>query len=488
MNKIIITCCLLLSLLTAKAQYTLTINNGYGSGTFAAGDTVNIWAKEIPANNVFDKWSGPVALLRDSAEWHTTLIMPASNVTLTANFSAYIPFSMPVEQIRGKNNLKNVYSYFPTPMKGVIFCFHGTGGAASNWVTPSSEYKLFINDAVKDSFGVIITEAEEITLNTDMNGDGKLRWATYPLDTSNIDIANLAIITDTFIRRGKMTATTPKYGIGMSNGGFFAPSIAMTLGYTAIAPYCSQGAALQYNTITIPTSWSMAKYDNNDQVGHTGDSLAFQYHLLLDQRGICNRYNLQDHSPCYPQRFMRIPLVTQTVSTNIFNELKNNNLMDAKNYFLYPSDTFAARITASPSSYPYISALPAGAVVAISTQIDLCYSAHKFFSDYNKRTLYFFDHFCDSAKVINPNGIADLPLERLTLYPNPATTQLTCVVPHSFENGVLSIIDLCGREVLLTAVKDNTTISIAELPAGIYLTQVQSGASTLTQKLVISKQ
>jgi hypothetical protein len=78
-----------------------------------------------------------------------------------------------------------VYYYFPANYYGVIYFFHGTGGHASNWIN-SLEYRQMINQAVADSFAFIVTEADEATTGVDANGDGKLRWSTYPLDSVTV--------------------------------------------------------------------------------------------------------------------------------------------------------------------------------------------------------------------------------------------------------------------------------------------------------------
>ena len=198
---------LVTSLLTFTGQaqtFNLTVNNGYGSGNYRAGDTVHVWSKEIPANSVFDKWTGNTGNLADLGEWHTTLVMPAGNTTLTANFRSVAPYTIKLEQIRGVNNLKDVYYYFPAQYKGVIYFSHGSGGDADNWIDVI-ENRQMVKDAIADTFAAVITEAEEITLNTDLDGDGKMRWSTFPLDSvANIDMANIKAITDTLIKRGVM--------------------------------------------------------------------------------------------------------------------------------------------------------------------------------------------------------------------------------------------------------------------------------------------
>jgi hypothetical protein len=71
-------------------MYTVTVENGSGSGSYAAGSTVVIAANTPAAGMVFSKWtteSNGVALASVSMS-ATTFVMPANNVTVTANYVA----------------------------------------------------------------------------------------------------------------------------------------------------------------------------------------------------------------------------------------------------------------------------------------------------------------------------------------------------------------------------------------------------------------
>ena len=63
--------------------FTLTINNGSGSGPYAVGSEASIDAHMPPAGYVFDHWVGNVAVAK-TIEASTRFKMPASDVTLTA--------------------------------------------------------------------------------------------------------------------------------------------------------------------------------------------------------------------------------------------------------------------------------------------------------------------------------------------------------------------------------------------------------------------
>lgn len=67
------------------------------------------------------------------------------------------------------------------------------------------------------------------------------------------------------------------------------------------------------------------------------------------------------------------------------------------------------------------------------------------------------------------DGIGSINAVALQVYPNPATDQLTVVLPNGSQSGTLSIINNLGMLVKEITVTDaRTTISISELAAGIY--------------------
>jgi hypothetical protein len=420
MKKYIYT--ILLSCFFGRMQaqtYTLTVNNGYGSGNYSAGDTVNIWAKEFPTNTVYDKWTGDISNLAMPAEWHTTVVMPASNVNVTANFKTFTPFTIAFDSIQGQVIKKPVYSYFPANYYGVIYFFHGTGGHASNWIN-SLEYRQMINQAVADSFAFIVTEADEATTGIDANGDGKLRWSTYPLDSvTNVDMANIKIITDTFINRGYMNRSTKRFSIGMSNGGAYSASCSYLFGFNAGISYCAQGLVPVFAASTVPFQFCMAKYDANDNVGPVGNANALSNANQLTSRNICSRYYLHDKSPVYPERFMRISGVTLAKSQGVLNDLVSNGMVDANNNLILLPDTIVSRYLATPSLFPGFNALNPLQRSEIPSQIKAAYADHQFYSDYNALSMRFLKDPCDSAA----NGMFKLSPSIFSFSPNPANVR-----------------------------------------------------------------
>jgi len=67
----------------ADPVYTLTVNSGSGSGTSQSNSILNIEAVAV-AGQTFDHWSGDTQTVVNVSAAHTTLRMPAGNVTVTA--------------------------------------------------------------------------------------------------------------------------------------------------------------------------------------------------------------------------------------------------------------------------------------------------------------------------------------------------------------------------------------------------------------------
>lgn len=373
--------------------FSVTVNNGYGSGKYDVGDTVHIWSKELSSAQLFDKWTGDVSLLNTN-DWHAWFVMPARNISVTANVKAAIPFTLNYEMIMGRDRPKPVYFYFPEGHKGIVYLLHGTGGSAAKFIS-DLESSYVINELVNNGFAVIITEAEEATTGIDANGDGKLRWISTPVDTiNNIDYANIRYITDTFYNRGVTVRSKPRYSLGMSNGGTFSAALSFVYKFKAGISYCAPAGTFIASNSTIPFQFCMQRFDNNPNVGSQGNADALSNSQALSDRGICNKYFINERSPLYPQRFARDAEISLAISEAIFNDIKNNGFLDSKNYFNGYSSDLAAAIQANASLFPTISTLPILQKVFILSQIDCCVADHHMYSDFTKLSLKFLNIQC----------------------------------------------------------------------------------------------
>ena len=376
-------------------SFTVAVNNGYGSGKYKIGDTVHLFSTAYTDAQVFDKWSSnDIALLNAFEEWHTWFIMPAKDVSFTGSVKAITPVTLQYEMIRGRDRMKPVYYYFPAGHKGFVYLLHGSGGSALN-VATSFEFKQLYKDLVKDNVGIIITVAEEATTGIDANGDGKLRWSYSPYySVTNVDYANIKIITDTFYNRGITNRAKLRYSAGMSNGGAFSASLSSLFKYTAGISYCAPSGAPIAQISTTPFQFCMARFDNNDNVGPQGNADALTNSNTFTGRGICSKYFIKEHSPLYPERFARRGDITLAQSTAVFNELKSKGYLTNKNYFIGFSDAFVIAYQANPASFPQLNSLNPLQKAFVVEQIDLAVSDHQMYSDFNRATLKFLNKQC----------------------------------------------------------------------------------------------
>ncbi len=374
-------------------SFTVTVTNGYGAGKYKVGDTVHIFSIAYGDNQQFDKWSGDISFLNAFEEWHTWFIMPGRNVSFTGSIKLITPVTLNFEQIRGRDRMKPVYSYFPAGHKGFVYLLHGTGGSALNTAT-NFEMKQLIKELVTDNFGVIITEAEEATTGVDANADGKLRWLVAPADSvTNIDYANIKIITDTFYNRGVTNRSKFRYATGMSNGGNYSAYLSAYYNYKAAVSYCAQAGAVSLTTLT-PLQFCMARYDNNENVGAAGNAAALSNSQAISSRGVCSKYFIKERAPLYPERFARRGDISLAKSAAVFNEIKSKGYLTNRNYFIGFSDVLANAYTANPASFPELNSLTPSQKLFVIEQIDLSVSDHQMYSDFNKATLKFLNTQC----------------------------------------------------------------------------------------------
>ncbi len=403
--------------------------------------------------------------------------MPALAITVTADIADMPPYAINQELIMGAANLKTVYSFFPTDLVGVVYFFHGTGGSAAGWID-NVENRSLVNAAIADSFGVVITEAEEITLDDDTNGDGKLRWDIFPLDTiSGVDYLNIKALTDTFIARGSISSGTPITTVGMSNGGAFSSAISAAYDFRAGVSYCAPSQAVLFQLRQNPFAFRMASYDDNAEVGQEGNYEAFQHDSILADREICHDYLLHDRQPIYPQRFARVAGISVATSETIFGELVANGRIGTDGYAL-PSLAVATDFQSNPLNYPLINSLTLGQKFGLVNQLGVANAEHKFYSDYNQETLSFLKDLC--RVITRINDIQPVQETKIMAYPNPFTDRLKLTSITENETYTLS----SGLGQIQWAGIRIEEQNFNHLEAGIYYLTIHRGDASKTVKLI----
>jgi dienelactone hydrolase len=363
-------------------EFQLTVTNGFGSGNYPAGATVHVWSDHDPRAQIVTRWSGDVALLSDSGEWHTSLVMPARDVSLQAELTDS-SFELVEAQFRGRDRLKTVRYHIPPNPVGMVHITHGTGGSGA--IIEGIEAGYIARVLVHAGYGVWATDAEEVDTG-DQDGNDKIRWNVRPTE-DNVDFANLTQIIEQFASRELIRQGTPQFIVGMSNGGAFALVAGSALNLSAAVVYCASGSEGVAATTETPTAWFLCEQDENEQVDNAKSA---RNHEALTARGVPSALSSHGPSPLYDQRFARIVGIDAETSRAIASELRAGGHTDERDFLLHDGADIERRVTAAPSDYPVISGLrPRLKGLEVLHQLRVLRSNHRLYDDYARRTLTF---------------------------------------------------------------------------------------------------
>ena len=379
----------------AAGPYRLEVTRGHGSGTYPEGAIVHVSSDLSPTTQFLTSWSGDVALLERPKEWHTTLTMPARDVTIEANIETRTE-ALEVTSFLGTTTYaKTIRSYAPANPRGLVLLLHGTGGSSA--LADKGEARYLLSAAIARGYAVLAPEAEEVAQG-DMNADGKVRW-DVSLTPDNVDLANLNELIAVVRDQGTIGSTTPLYVVGMSNGGAMSLSLGAVsasavsssfanLRFAAAVSYCASGRAAAAAATTTPTAWYLCANDDNDEVSNDE---AKANSATLASRGIATEVDAHAASPLYDMRFTRVDGVTAASSQGIADELRAGGFVGADGLFDTPTDAIAASVQANPAAFPVISSTPSGRVSEVVNQLRVMQAEHEMFSDWAVRTMDFLE-------------------------------------------------------------------------------------------------
>lgn len=375
--------------------FTLTVTNGHGSGTYPAGSTVHVWAAMRPQDQLVTGWSGDAALLADPAEWHSTLVMPSRDASLSATIVDR-PTTLAVSTYTGTTAVpKTIRSAIPPAPRGLIFFLHGTGGG-NQFITTTEAFYVALR-ALESGYGILGTEAEE-SVAGDLDGNGLERWDAG-LGAGNVDFANLDVLVAELRAAGTIGATTPLFAIGMSNGGSMAVSLGAVgaapiaplfpgLRFRAVVSHCADARVAAAAVTTTPTGWLLCANDDNDSVDNAS---AAANSATLASRGIPTFVDAHPASPLYDERFVREPAVPLATSQALAAELRAAGFVGAGGFFTMPTVAIVAAVTADPALMPTLSALPPAVAKDVIDQVLVMQAEHQMFSDWAMRAVTFFE-------------------------------------------------------------------------------------------------
>jgi len=90
-----------------------------------------------------------------------------------------------------------------------------------------------------------------------------------------------------------------------------------------------------------------------------------------------------------------------------------------------------------------------------------------------------------SAALNTALAVASVSKDLFTVYPNPASTEISVQLPNTVQEASISIYTSVGQLLQQSTVNAaSSSVSIAQLPAGIYFYQIRSGAQLQAGKLI----
>jgi len=117
-----------------QSAYTLTVNNGSGSGTYGGHDSVSITANYPSAGKEFDNWSvvSGGATLANAASFYGTLTLNGANAEVTANYK-----DGPSADSNAITGIDNEGEY----LKGTTLSFTAVGAGMDNTAPNPGDYR-----------------------------------------------------------------------------------------------------------------------------------------------------------------------------------------------------------------------------------------------------------------------------------------------------------------------------------------------------------
>ena len=272
-----------------------------------------------------------------------------------------------------------VVSSIPAHPRGIVFVFHGTTGSAE--FADRIETVDVLNHLVAAGYGFAATESTDRTAK---------QWDNASLSvTTNPDLARLASLRSSLIASGRITASTPIYTIGMSQGAGFASVFARAfhdagLPVAAIAPSHGQVPAVVRNA-GGPGVPIFSALGANDAIVDNG-RVVLQI-AALQRAGLAADVVIEPETPLAAVRFLRVPGIDGDTASAIFSALVHAGLWDGSGQRL-------ASIDAIEAALPNLT-LPAAVTAeqgrAIGDEIDVVLAVHQYSATYADRTVAWFD-------------------------------------------------------------------------------------------------
>lgn len=392
----------------AGAPAVVTVNSGTGSGSYPAGSRIDLAALPPGPGQVFDRWTGDVAVLGNAAIApflaQTVMTVPAAGATLTATYKPAPTWTPTV--VTGFNpiataspNGTTLSYHLPADAQGLVFLLHENGGSGADWFA-LPEQALLARDLVAAGYGVAALSSVNRTTGA---------WAQQAALANNPDAATHAAALDRFARDHGLAAAKPIFFLGLAAGADAALRIADQLATATPARnvkgavlYGSTGGGTLAVTSRVPQFFALAAHD--EVLGATGNADARANSQLLTGRGIATAVISNPTTPVNAGRLRTIsvtqPDFTAADAQAVYTAVKAAALIDANDYPKSRPTTEVVR-AALPAAYQ-------PRATEVQTQLAIGYAAREFYAAANPRVINFLNARAADNPVPAPGRLINL--------------------------------------------------------------------------------
>jgi len=265
-----------------------------------------------------------------------------------------------------------VVQHLPSDPSAVAFLFHGTGGSAQ--MARKVEVVDLLNDLVAAGVGFVATESTD--------RDDLLKWDKDDIDPeSNADLGRLFRLREQLLEQQVMDEQTPVLALGTSNGASFCavfghaawraswPVAALDLHIGPVPSAVDSDGGLQ-----LATTFVVAANDDtvdNDRIRSDCDA--------MEAGGVDVDWHEVQEFALSPERFMRVPGVSEELSREVFDALADAGFVDADGVRLISlaeAEASLAKIELPEEASAYSNEL--------LSQLKVVWAAHEFAATYKE--------------------------------------------------------------------------------------------------------
>lgn len=356
--------------------YTLTIEGGFGGGSYPEGTSVHVWADVDPQREIVTSF-GPNGAALDSAEWNSGLSMPASDLSLEVSVEE-VSVSFTERTLSLPGGPRTLLVAAPNvEMVGAVVFFHGASYSTA---------ELRDNAAMT----TVMTLVRAGWLVAALPSEAEVASGTGGFDSrldleGNVDLQNAAEAVTLLRQDGTIPEGMPVAAWGMSSGGYFAHTVGAAGIAEIVVAHCAPGNADALAQTEAATAWLLAE---SDTVVPSAVDLASSFLGELTTRGIPAELYVHPQTPLYDERFTRITGIDLAKSIEIADALRAQGAVDERG---------AWQVAGSMASVD-VPGIDGDLLTAVQAEIEIMAADHELYDDAAQRMLSFLQSNRDGGR------------------------------------------------------------------------------------------